>query len=96
MSQDLTNAMRSTVASIVVFKNLPDDVTNEEQAADLLYEKLRINVDPAYLSVKGNTCMAVLTRYSIANCFNTLLKSHGMFCEPQLARGHREKLLQGS
>jgi hypothetical protein len=83
MSRDLTDAIRSTSPALVLL-NLPADITDEEHAAQFLWEKLHINIDPAYMSIRENRCMVLVTRFALANCWAELLKP--LRCEAAYGR----------
>jgi hypothetical protein len=64
--------------SIVTFKNLPADIT-EEQIADYLWANIGLNIPPECISCSPHTniwATIVLTREACADFLNRVLQGH--------------------
>jgi hypothetical protein len=75
---DINSIIRATSKPLLKFYNLPEDRMTEEQVAELLWQKIGINVEPSSLSVKGRMCFAALTPESLADFFSRALQGSGL------------------
>jgi hypothetical protein len=89
MNKHIDMVQRGTAPAVVVFKNMPTALT-EDGAAEFLWQKTGMNIEPNFLSVVGTTCLAVLTRECIADFLDRSLRNTvHIFCHAATKKGER-------
>ena len=76
MNSEIHERLQHTDNVALYFEGFPSNCS-EKEAADLIWFNCGLNCDPSMLSVRGQKCIAVCDRETVAAFANTIITQYG-------------------